>query len=40
MLKLMQRNYVTPGSTRGPDPAKVLNPFAIILDGRARPSTP
>ena len=40
MLKLMQRNYVTPGSTRGPSPTKVLNPFAIILDGRARPSIP
>lgn len=39
-LKLMQRNYVNPGSARGPVPSKVLNPFAITLDGRARPSSP
>lgn len=39
-LKLMQRNYVTPGSTVGPAPAKVLNPIAVILDGRTRPANP
>ena len=37
-LNLMQRSYVNPGSARGADPTKVLNPVAIILDGRARPS--
>jgi hypothetical protein len=39
-LKLMQRNYINPGSTVGPNPALVLNPLAVILDGRARPSNP
>ena len=39
-LRLMQRNYINPGSARGPSPNKVLNPFTIILDGRARPSSP
>jgi hypothetical protein len=39
-LRLMQRNYVSPGSARGPSPNKVLNPFTIILDGRSRPSSP
>jgi hypothetical protein len=38
-IKLMQRNYVNPGSASGPDPAKVLNPFTITLDGRYRPSS-
>jgi hypothetical protein len=37
-IKLMQRNYVPPGSISGPDPARVLNPFAIILDGSRRPT--
>jgi hypothetical protein len=36
-IKLIQRNYVNPGSRRGPDPAKILNPVAIILDGWTRP---
>jgi hypothetical protein len=36
-IKLIQRNYVNPGSRRGPEPAKLLNPIAIVLDGRARP---
>jgi hypothetical protein len=38
-IKLMQRNYVPPGSISGPDPARVLNPFAITLDGRRRPTS-
>lgn len=38
-LKLMQRNYITPGSLVGPDPTKLLNPVAITLDGTARPSS-
>jgi len=36
-IKLMQRNYVKPGSTVGPDPAKVLNPIGIVLNGKKRP---
>jgi hypothetical protein len=39
-IKLMQRNYINPGSTSGPDPTKVLNPFAIILNGHERPANP
>jgi hypothetical protein len=39
-FKLMQRNYINPGSTVGPHPEKVLNPIAVVLDGRARPSSP
>jgi hypothetical protein len=37
IVKLIQRNYVNPGSRRGPDPAKILNPVAIVLDGQSRP---
>lgn len=37
LIKLIQRNYVNPGSRRGPDPAKILNPVLIVLDGRNRP---
>ena len=40
VIKLIQRNYVSPGSARGPDPTKILNPVAIVLDGRQRPTTP
>jgi hypothetical protein len=36
-IKLMQRNYVKPGSTVGPDPSKMLNPIAIVLNGNKRP---
>lgn len=32
-IKIVQRNYVNPGSRRGPDPHKVLNPVAIEFDG-------
>jgi hypothetical protein len=32
-LKLIQRNYVVPGSTRGPDPKQVVNPSLIVFDG-------
>lgn len=38
IIKIIQRNYVSPGSQRGPDPNKLLNPFAILLDGRQRPT--
>jgi hypothetical protein len=37
IIKVIQRNYVNPGSQRGPDPNKLLNPVAIVLDGRIRP---
>jgi hypothetical protein len=36
-IKLIQRNYVNPGSSSGPDPNKILNPVAIVLNGRNRP---
>jgi hypothetical protein len=32
-IKIIQRNYITPGSRRGPDPYKVLEPVAIEFDG-------
>jgi hypothetical protein len=38
-IKVIQRNYVAPGSRRGPEPIKLLNPTAIILDGRTRPGS-
>ena len=34
IIKLIQRNYINPGSTNGPDPAMILNPVVIVLDGR------
>jgi len=37
LIKFIQRNYVNPGSNRGPDPTKILNPVSIVLDGRYRP---
>jgi hypothetical protein len=30
-IKVIQRNYVVPGTTRGADPAKVVNPALIVL---------
>ena len=33
-IKILQRNYINPGSKRGPDPYKVLNPSSIQFDGR------
>ena len=38
IIKTIQRNYVTPGYRRGPDPTKLVNPVALVLDGRYRPS--
>ncbi len=32
-IKIVQRNYVNPGSRRGPDPFKVLNPISIQFNG-------
>jgi hypothetical protein len=37
IVKFIQRNYINPGSTTGPDPAKILNPVVIVFDGRNRP---
>jgi hypothetical protein len=31
-IKILQRNYINPGSARGPDPSRVLNPFSIQFD--------
>ncbi len=36
-IKLIQRNYVNPGSTSGPDPNYVLNPVFVVLNGQNRP---
>jgi hypothetical protein len=36
-IKIIQRNYVTPGYARGPEPTKMLNPLAIVFDGNDRP---
>ena len=32
-IKIAQRNYVTPGTKRSPDPFKVLSPISIQFDG-------
>ena len=37
LIKIIQRNYVTPGGHRGSNPLKILNPIAIALDGTMRP---
>lgn len=34
-IKIIQRNYVVPGTARGADPTQVQNPVAIILDRSA-----
>jgi hypothetical protein len=38
LIKLIQRNYVNPGSRRGPHPKWILNPVTIVLDGGNRPN--
>jgi len=38
IIKVIQRNYINPISTNGADPFKLLNPMAIVLDGRHRPT--
>lgn len=38
IIKLIQRNYINPGSSNGPDPNKILNPALLVLDGRYRPT--
>ena len=39
IIKVIQRNYVTPGYARGPEPTKMLNPLAIVFDGNNRPAS-
>ncbi len=39
-IKIIQRNYVVPGTARGPDPLQVVNPTLIVLDGAVRPTPP
>jgi hypothetical protein len=36
-IKLIQRNYIRPGTKRGADAADVLSPSVIILNGTTRP---
>ena len=36
-LKIVQRNYINPGSRRGPDPKMVLEPITMLFDGNSRP---
>lgn len=37
VIKIIQRNYIVPGTVTGPDPKQLLNPVAIFLNGNARP---
>lgn len=37
-IKILQRNYINPGSRRAPEPHMVLNPFSIEFDGTDRPT--
>ena len=37
LLKIVQRNYVVPGSARSADPARIVDPVLIVLDGASRP---
>jgi hypothetical protein len=36
-VKIIQRNYVVPGTARGPDPNQLVNPAFIVLHGEIRP---
>jgi hypothetical protein len=38
LIKFIQRNYINPGSSSGPDPKYILNPVAIVFDGTNRPT--
>ena len=38
IIKLIQRNYINPGSSSGPDPDYILNPVEILLNGPHRPA--
>ena len=37
-MKIIQRNYIVPGTERGADPAQVLNPVSLWLDRRLFPA--
>ena len=36
-MKILQRNYIVPGTARGADAPQLLNPWVIVLDGTNRP---
>jgi hypothetical protein len=36
-VKIIQRNYINPGTRRAPEPHMVLSPFSIVFDGKSRP---
>lgn len=36
-IKIIQRNYILPGTARGADATQLLSPVAIVLDGTRRP---
>ncbi|MDT8068041.1 MAG: hypothetical protein ROO76_07720, partial [Terriglobia bacterium] len=38
LIKFIQRNYINPGSSNGPDPKYILNPVMIVLNGTNRPT--
>jgi hypothetical protein len=38
LIKFIQRNYINPGSSNGPDPKYILNPVTIVLNGTDRPT--
>ncbi len=38
LIKFIQRNYINPGSSSGPDPKYILNPVTIVLNGTNRPA--
>ncbi len=38
LIKFIQRNYINPGSSSGPDPKYILNPVTIVLNGTNRPT--
>jgi hypothetical protein len=37
IIKFIQRNYINPGTSTGPNPNQILNPVALVFDGRNRP---
>jgi hypothetical protein len=37
-IKILQRNYINPGTRRGADPRQILNPVTIEFDGTKRPT--
>jgi hypothetical protein len=39
-LRIIQRNYIRPGTVRGPDSSKILPPLIITFDGTEVPAAP